>query len=100
MDDAVKDTEQLTEIGGETESACRVGTDLKVGEMADKKSELEGILEELEKNLQGTAKENMEYIESRFSSMELLTKASLEELSENINLSAAGLQERLSETDF
>ena len=39
--------------------------------MADKKSELEGILEELEKNLQGTAKENMEYIESRFSSMEL-----------------------------
>lgn len=66
-------------------------------EMADKKSELEGILEELEKNLQGTAKENMEYIESRFSSMELLTKASLEELSENINLSAAGLQERLSE---
>ena len=59
--------------------------------MADKKSELEGILEELEKNLQGTAKENMEYIESRFSSMELLTKASLEELSETINLSAAGL---------
>ena len=98
LDDAVKKTqEQLTEIGESGQKAlAELGTDLK-GEMADKKSELEGILEELEKNLQGTAKENMEYIESRFSSMELLTKASLEELSENINLSAAGLQERLSE---
>lgn len=98
LDIAVKKTqEQLIQIGESGQKAlAELGTDLK-GEMSDNKSELEGILKELDESLQGTAKENMEYIESRFSSMELLTKAALEELSENINLSAAGLEQRLEE---